>query len=85
MCSVNFWHQQDSNSLFKGSIGHLTSHCKWSIFGFPAVGFICLSPSKISKDPDNLRAIGKKDRVLRNCKCMKNVSCLVPCGYAKFC
>ena len=20
MCSVNFWHQQDSNSLFKGSI-----------------------------------------------------------------
>ena len=25
MCSVNFWHQQDSNSLFKGSIGHVTS------------------------------------------------------------
>ena len=24
-CSVNFWHQQDSNSLFKGSIGHVTS------------------------------------------------------------
>ena len=23
MCSVNFWHHQDSNSLFKGSIGHL--------------------------------------------------------------
>ena len=23
--SVNFWHQQDSNSLFKGSIGHVTS------------------------------------------------------------
>ena len=25
MCSVNFWHQQDSKSLFKGSIGHVTS------------------------------------------------------------
>ena len=25
MSSVNFWHQQDSNSLFKGSIGHVTS------------------------------------------------------------
>ena len=23
MCSNNFWHQQDSNSLFKGSIGHV--------------------------------------------------------------
>ena len=22
---VNFWHQQDSNSLFKGSNGHVTS------------------------------------------------------------
>ena len=22
---VNFWHQQDCNSLFKGSIGHVTS------------------------------------------------------------
>ena len=22
-CSVNFWHQQDSNSLIKGSIGHV--------------------------------------------------------------
>ena len=31
MCSVNFWHQQDSNSLFKGSIGHVTSECKWPI------------------------------------------------------
>ena len=30
MCSVNFWHQQDSHSLFKGSIGHVTS-CKWPI------------------------------------------------------
>ena len=28
MCSVNFWHQQDYNSLFKGSIGHVTSWCK---------------------------------------------------------
>ena len=25
MRSVNFWHQQDSNSLFKGSNGHVTS------------------------------------------------------------
>ena len=25
MCSVNFWQQQDYNSLFKGSIGHVTS------------------------------------------------------------
>ena len=25
MCSVNFWHRQDSNSLFKGGIGHVTS------------------------------------------------------------
>ena len=32
MCSVNFWHQQDSNSLFKGSIGHVTSQSKWPIF-----------------------------------------------------
>ena len=31
MCSNNFWHQQDSNSLFKGSIGHVTSLCKWPI------------------------------------------------------
>ena len=28
MCSVNFWHQQEYNSLFKGSIGHVTSQCK---------------------------------------------------------
>ena len=25
MRSVNIWHQQDSNLLFKGSIGHVTS------------------------------------------------------------
>ena len=25
MCPVNFWHQQEYNSLFKGSIGHVTS------------------------------------------------------------
>ena len=31
MCSVNFWHQQDSNSLFKLSIGHVTSKWKWPI------------------------------------------------------
>ena len=28
MRSVNFWHQQDSNSLFKGRIGHVTCQCK---------------------------------------------------------
>ena len=27
MCSVNFWHQQDSNSSFKGSIGHVQLAC----------------------------------------------------------
>ena len=31
MCSVNFWHHQDSNSSFKGSIGHVTSKCNWPI------------------------------------------------------
>ena len=31
MCSVNFWHQQYSNSLFEGSIGYVTSQCKWPI------------------------------------------------------
>ena len=31
MCSNNFWHQQDSNSLFKGSTGHVISQCKWPI------------------------------------------------------
>ena len=25
MYCVNFWHQQDYNSLFEGSIGHVTS------------------------------------------------------------
>ena len=25
MCFANFWHQQDSNSLSKGTIGHVTS------------------------------------------------------------
>jgi len=25
MCSVNFWHQQEYNSLFNGSIGRVTS------------------------------------------------------------
>ena len=34
MCSVKFWHQQDFNSLFKGSIGCVTSQCKLSgLFG----------------------------------------------------
>ena len=31
VCSNNFWPQQDSNSLFKESIGHVTSSCKWPI------------------------------------------------------
>ena len=31
MCSVNYWHQQDSSLLFKESIGHVTSQCKWPI------------------------------------------------------
>ena len=25
ICSVNSWHQQDTNSLFKGGIAHVTS------------------------------------------------------------
>ena len=25
VCANNFWHQQDSNSLFKGTMGHMTS------------------------------------------------------------
>ena len=33
ICSDDFWHQQDCNSLFKGSIGHLSSQCKWPILG----------------------------------------------------
>ena len=32
MCSVNFWHQPDSNLLFKESMGHVTSQWKWPIF-----------------------------------------------------
>ena len=36
-CSVNFWRQQDSNSLFKGSIGHVTSECKWPIGQFQKI------------------------------------------------
>ena len=31
MRSVNSWHQQDSNSLFKGSIGDMGSQSKWPI------------------------------------------------------
>ena len=34
MYSVNFWHQQDSTSLFKGSIGHVTSQCMWPVYIF---------------------------------------------------
>jgi len=25
ICSINFWRQQEYKSLFKGSIGHMTS------------------------------------------------------------
>ena len=28
VCANNFWHQQDSNSLFKGTMGHMTSQGK---------------------------------------------------------
>ena len=31
MCSVDFWHHQDSNKSFKGSISHVTSKCNWPI------------------------------------------------------
>ena len=48
MCSVNFWHQQDSNSLFKGSISHVTSQCKWPIPGRSTseTPFIYLAPNR---------------------------------------
>ena len=39
MCSVNFWHQQDSNSLFQGSIGHVTSYCEWPMKKFYQIAF----------------------------------------------
>ena len=32
VCSNNFWHQQDSNSLFKGSIGHVNSRNACALF-----------------------------------------------------
>ena len=35
MRSVNFCHQQDSKSSFKGSIGHMTSKCKRPIANKP--------------------------------------------------
>ena len=31
---VNFCYPQHSKSLFKGSIGHVTSQCKWPILDF---------------------------------------------------
>ena len=31
MCCNNFCIQQDSNLLFKGTIGHVTSLCNWPI------------------------------------------------------
>ena len=38
MCSVNFWHQQDYNSLFKRGIGHVTSKCKRPIGHIRSLG-----------------------------------------------
>ena len=43
MCSINFWHQHDSNSLFEGSIGHVTSQCKWPIDLFHNGGLLMYS------------------------------------------
>ena len=40
MCYINFWHQQDSNSLFKGSMVHVTSWCKWPIAGSHKTFFV---------------------------------------------
>ena len=37
MCSVNFWHQQDSHSLFKGSIAHLTSYMQGNVTNLSVV------------------------------------------------
>ena len=51
MCSVDFWHQQDSNSLFRGSIGHVTSSCKWPIRPTQAV---LASHGAIKDYPGNL-------------------------------
>ena len=31
ICFDYFWHQQYSKSLFKESIGHVTSQCKWQV------------------------------------------------------
>ena len=31
ICFDYFWHQQDSKSLFKKGIGHVTSQCKWQV------------------------------------------------------
>ena len=44
MPSVNFGHQHDSNSLFKGSIGHVTYQCKWPIILFHQKSPIFCSP-----------------------------------------
>ena len=53
MCSVNFWHQQDYNSLFRGSIGYVTSYCKWpSIIYLPSGtrGVVAQSPEPEAHD-----------------------------------
>ena len=41
MCSVNFWHQQDSSPMFEGSIGHVTSYYKWPFITSHSVSLSC--------------------------------------------
>ena len=53
VCSVNFWHQQDSNSVFKGSIGHVTSQCKWPI---------CVSPGGSRNRDSTVLAVPRPHR-----------------------
>ena len=38
-CSVNFWHQKDSNSLFKRSIGHVTLSVSGLFLRHTAAGY----------------------------------------------
>ena len=38
MCSVNFWQQQDYNTLFKGSIGRLP---------LSAIGLLCQVSARV--------------------------------------
>ena len=45
MCCNNFCIQQDSNLLFKGTIGHVTSQCKWPIETKSASRYFSFFPS----------------------------------------